>query len=448
MRNLKPRQTEAERALLVEHDPLTGLPNRRLLAKKLARAMTAAAAGGRRIAVVALDLDDFARINDAYGHAEGDRAIRIIAERLNGCVRSGDIVARVGGDEFVVVFGDLASSGSAARAVQRMRAALAEHVVIGSTAVGFEASFGISCFPDDGGSAEQLIGFADLAMYRAKRTRRGEFAYFAPALHDAAVERLRLEHELGEAIQNGELVVHYQPIVDARTNRIGGVEALVRWAHPTDGLKAADTFIPLAQETGLIVPLGEFVLREAIGAVAQLHRSGFPELRLAVNVSPRQLHDAAFPTSVLGALAQAGLRTDRLDLEITEAFLTSDAEWAAAQLRELRRLGVRIALDDFGTGSSALNFLGRFPLQILKLDRSFVAEIERSELSRTVAGAITGLARRLGMRTTAAGVETAAARRILGELGCDAFQGSYFAPPMCLEELRDAVAADRLAAAS
>src|SRR5665213_3579653 len=214
MRNLKPRQTEAERALLVEHDPLTGLPN-------------------RRIAVVALDLDDFARINDAYGHAEGDRAIRIIAERLTGCVRSGDIVARVGGDEFVVVFGDLASSGSAARAVQRMRAALAEHVVIGSTAVGFEASFGISCFPDDGGSAEQLIGFADLAMYRAKRTRRGEFAYFAPALHDAAVERLRLEHELGEAIQNGELVVHYQPIVDARTNRIGGVEALVRWAHPT-----------------------------------------------------------------------------------------------------------------------------------------------------------------------------------------------------------------------
>jgi diguanylate cyclase (GGDEF)-like protein len=449
MRNLKRRETgETERAFLAHHDALTGLPNRSLLAKTLAGAMAAAGGAGRHVAVVSIDLDDFARINATYGHAEGDRVIRACAERLTACVRSADVVSRVGGDEFVVIFGDMGSSASAARAVQRMRAALAEPIAIGTAAIELGASFGISCFPDDGGSAEQLLGFADLAMYRAKRTRPGNFAYFAPALHDAAVERVQLEHELGEAIANGELVVHYQPIIDAHTNRIGGVEALVRWAHPTEGLKAPGTFIPLAEETGLIVPLGEFVLREATRTVAQLHRRGHPGLRLAVNVSARQLHDEAFPASVLGTLAQSGLRTDRLDLEITEAFLVSDAAWAASQLRELTRLGIRIALDDFGTGCSALTYLRRFPVRLLKLDRSFVAEIERSELSRAIGAAIIGLARKLGMRTVAGGVETADAYRVLGALGCDAFQGSYFAPPMTAAALEDYLAEDHLAEAS
>ena len=332
------------------------------------------------------------------------------------------------------------SSASAPPWRSRLRSAAAQSAL--------EGSFGISCFPDDGGSADQLLGFADLAMYRAKRVRRGDFAYFSPLLHDAAVERVRLEHELGEAIENGELAVRYQPIVDARTNRIGGVEALVRWAHPTEGLKPAASFIPLAEETGLIVPLGEFVLREASRTVAELHRSGHPGLRLAVNVSPRQLHDAAFPAVLLGTLAQCGLRSDRLDLEITEPFLLSDPKWASAQLRELHRLGVRIALDDFGTGGSALNFVGRFPIQLLKLDPSFVAEIEGSELSRTIAATIVAAARKLGIRSAARGVETARAHRLLGELGCDAFQGSYFAPPLTADELADYLATEDLAAAS
>jgi diguanylate cyclase (GGDEF)-like protein len=448
MRNLKRRETrQTERAFLAHHDALTGLPNRSLLAQTLAGAMAAAGSAGRHLAVVSIDLDDFARINDTYGHAEGDSVIRTCAERLTACVRSTDVVTRVGGDEFVVILGDMGSSASAARAVQRMRAALAEPIATGTATIGVGASFGISCFPDDGGSAEQLLGFADLAMYRAKRSWPGDFAYFAPALHDAAVERLRLEHELGEAIQNGELVVHYQPIIDAWTNRIGGVEALVRWAHPTEGLKAPGSFIPLAEETGLIVPLGEFVLREASRTVAQLHRGGHPGLRLTVNVSARQLHDEAFPGGVLGVLAQSGLRTDRLDLEITEAFLVSDPVWAASQLRELTRLGIRIALDDFGTGCSALTFLRRFPLQLLKLDPSFVAEIERSELSRAIAAAIIGLARKFGMRSMAEGVETAVAHRVLRELGCDAFQGSYFAPPMTAAELEAYLTAVHLAAA-
>jgi diguanylate cyclase (GGDEF)-like protein len=449
MRNHQRRETgETERAFLAHHNALTGLPNRGLLVQKLSRAMAAARTAGRHVAVVSIDLDDFARINDAYGHAEGDSIIHRCAERLTACVRSVDLVSRVGGDEFVVILGDMGSSASAARVVQRMRAALAEPITIGNAAIGVTASFGISSFPDDGGSAEQLLGFADLAMYRAKRSRRGDFACFAPERHDKAVERVRLEHELGEAIANGELVVHYQPIIDARTNRIGGVEALVRWAHPIEGLKAPGTFIPLAEETGLIVPLGEFVLREASRTIAQLNRVGHPGLRLSVDVSARQLHDEAFPTNVLGALAQSGLRTDRLDLEVTEAFLISDAAWTTSQLRELTGLGIRIALDDFGSGCSALTFLRRFPIQLLKLDPSFVAEIERSELSRAIAAAIIGLARKLGMRTVAGGVETAAAYRVLGALGCDAFQGSYFAPPMTAAALEDYLAEDHLAKAS
>ena len=448
MKYLKRRETsETERAFVAHHDALTGLPNRSQLAKTLAATMTLAGATGGHVAIVSIDLDDFGRINDAYGPAQGDSVIRTCAERLTACVRSTDVVSRVGGDEFVVIFSEMASTASAARAVQRMRAALAEPIAIGAAAVGVTASFGISCFPADGGSAEQLLGFADLAMFRAKRSRRGDYAYFAPALHDAAVERLRLEHELGEAIQNGELVVHYQPIIDADTNRIGGVEALVRWAHPTEGLKLPGSFVPLAEETGLIVPLGELVLREASSAVAQLQRSGHPGLRLAVNVSARELHDEAFPARVLGTLAQSGLRTDRLDLEITETFLVSDPVWAVSQLRALTRLGVRIALDDFGSGCSALSFLRRFPLGLLKLDPSFVAEIAHSQLSRTIASAISGTARKLGMRSVAAGVETADAHRALRELGCDAFQGAYFAPPMTAAELADYLTADHLAAA-
>jgi diguanylate cyclase (GGDEF)-like protein len=448
MKHLTRRDTgEAERAFLAHHDALTGLPNRSLLTQTLAAAMATAAAAGRHVAVVAIDLDDFARINDAHGHAAGDAMIRTCAERLTACIRSTDVVTRVGGDEFVVIFGDLGSSASAARAVQRMRAALAEPIAIGTVAVGAGASFGISCFPDDGGSAEQLLGFADLAMYRAKRSRRGDYAYFSPALHDVAVAKLRLEHELGEAIQNGEIVVYYQPIIDAHTHRIGGVEAVVRWAHPTEGLKLGPSFIPLAEETGLIAPLGDYVLREASRTVAQLHRSGHAGLRLAVNASARQLCDETFPAGVLGALAQSGLRTDRLDLEITEAFLVSDPAWAASQLRELTRLGVRTVLDDFGSGCSPLTFLRRFPIQLLKLEPSFVAEIAHSELSRAIASAMVGAARKIGMRALAAGVETAGAHRILQELGCDAFQGGYFSPPMTAADLADYLEGDHLAAA-
>jgi diguanylate cyclase (GGDEF)-like protein/PAS domain S-box-containing protein len=425
-------------AFLAHHDALTGLPNRALLSEILAAAI---ATPNGRGAVIFIDVDDFKRINDTYGHAEGDRVIRRCAECLTACLRSGDVVARVGGDEFVVILADVASRAIAAAAVRRMRAALAEPISVGNIMLGLRASFGISCFPDDGTSADQLIRYADLAMYHAKNTRRGDFAFFEPALEAAVVDRLRLEQELGEAIAHGDFVVHYQPVIDAQTERIGGVEALVRWLHPTEGLKPPGSFIPLAEETGSIVPLGEFALREATRTIATLQRNGYPELRLSVNLSARHLNDDGLPATVRTALAESGMRADLLELEITETFLVSDPLRAAAQLGELVGLGIRIALDDFGTGYSALAFLRQFPVHVLKLDRSFVAEIQRSETSRTIAAAIIDLARKLGMRSVAEGVETADQHRVLDELGCDAFQGFYFAPPMTAAELRNYLAA-------
>jgi diguanylate cyclase (GGDEF)-like protein/PAS domain S-box-containing protein len=437
----KRKLAELQLAFLAQHDVLTGLPNRALLAEKLATATSEAARSGRHVAVVYVDLDDFKRINDTYGHAEGDRVIRRCAESLTACMRAGDVVARVGGDEFVVILADMESNAVATRAVERMRTVLAEPMTVGTVTMRLRASFGISCFPADGDSADQLIRYADLAMYQAKNAQRGDFAYFEPALLDAALERLRLEHALGEAIAHGDLIVHYQPIIDACTRRIGGVEALVRWPGPSGVLISPDSFIPLAEETGLIVPLGDFVLREATRTVAELQQSGYPDLRLSVNLSVRQLDDDALPATVRAALARSGMRPNLLDLEITETYLTSDPVRAAKQLGELTRLGIRIAVDNFGTGYSALSFVRRFPADLLKLDRSFVGEIERNPASRAVAGSIIELARKLGMRSVAEGVETADQHRVLDELGCDAFQGFYFAPAMTADELRHYLAA-------
>ena len=430
---------ELQLVYLGRHDALTGLPNRNLLAEQLTARIAAAGPAGRQIALIYAGLDDFKQINEAYGRDQGDRVIARCAECLTSCTRSQDVVARVGGDEFVVVMGDLESGAAAAAAVQRIRTALAERFAVGSATVGLQASFGISCYPADGQSADQLIGYADLAMHRAKETRRGDLVYFEPALRYAAAKRRRHEHELGDAIRNGDLAVHYQPIIDARTKRIGGVEALIRWPHPTQGLKLPGSFIPLAEETGLIVPLGDFVLREAMREVAELQRSASAKLRLSVNLSARQLEDEGLAETVRAALAASGMAAEQLDLEITETFLISDPQRAASRLAELVRLGIRIALDDFGTGYSSLTFLRQFPVHLLKLDRSFVSEIEHSEISRTIASAVIDLARKLGLNSVAEGVETAEQHHILAELGCDAFQGFYFARPMPIGALEDYV---------
>jgi diguanylate cyclase (GGDEF)-like protein/PAS domain S-box-containing protein len=437
------KRFEQQLAFVAHHDPLTGLPNRGLLVRKLARAIDEAGSDGRHVAIIFVGLDGVKRINDAWGRHEGDRVIRKCAERLVACARLDDIVARVGGVHFVVLLSDLTSGAVAAGAAERLRAALAEPIPLGNGTLGMRAGFGISCFPDDGAAPEQLIGYADLAMHHAKQTRRGEVARFEPVLQESATGRLRLERELADAIRAGDLVVHYQPIVDARTGKVEGVEALVRWQHPVDGLKDPASFIPLAEETGLIVPLGEFVLREASRTVAEIHRSGFSSLRLAVNLSLRQLDDDAVLGLIRSALEESRMPARLLDLEITESFLVTDSSRTIGLLGELSRLGIRIALDDFGTGYSALAFLQQFPVDQLKLDRTFVTEIEHNARSRAIAAAIVELAHRLDMRTVAEGVETRAQRSALDALGCDALQGFLFGGPMPAHDLKEYLKAAR-----
>jgi diguanylate cyclase (GGDEF)-like protein/PAS domain S-box-containing protein len=429
------KNIEDQLAFLAHHDPLTGLPNRTLLVQRLTNAIEQARGDERAVSVVYLNLDNFKRIHDIYGAGEADRVIRICAQRLQECVGPAETVARVSGDEFVVVLTGMEETSSAVHRVECMRAALAEPLAVGTIEIRLSASFGISCYPGDAESAEQLIGFADMAMFRAKKTRRGEFAYFETGLHRAATERLHLEHELRDAIRERQLAVHYQPIVDARTKRAGGVEALVRWKHPTEGMQSPARFIPLAEETGLIVPLGEFVLREALRCVAELHHDGFSDLRLAVNLSTRQLNEKGLPAMVRDALAEAGFPAHLLDLEVTESFLVTDPKHAASVLEELAAFGIRIALDDFGTGYSALSSLRQFPVHQLKLDRSFVTEIEQNATTRAIAGTIIDLAHTLDMSSLAEGVETREQYAALDELGCESFQGYYFARPMAVGAL-------------
>jgi diguanylate cyclase (GGDEF)-like protein/PAS domain S-box-containing protein len=431
------KNVEDELAFLAHYDPLTGLPNRTMLAKQLMSEIQRARREDRIVAVVFADIDDFKRIGDIYGQAEADRIIQTCAERLRECLAPTDVLSHVGGDEFVAVLTGLERASDAIRGVERMQAALAEPMTLGTIEIALRASFGISCYPSDGDSPEQLIGFADMAMFRAKQTRRGEFTYFEAGLQQGAVERLRLEHELRDAIRLGQLTVHYQPIIDARTKRIDGVEALVRWEHPRDGMQSPARFIPLAEETGLIVPLGELVLYEALRAVGELRESGFPDLRVAVNLSPRQLNEATLPRTVSAALRDSRVPAAMLDLEVTESFLVTDPARATAVLEQLASTGVRIALDDFGTGYSALSFLRQFPVHQLKLDRSFVTEIEQSKTARAIAATIIDLAHTLDMRSLAEGVETGPQYAALDELGCQAFQGYYFARPMPLAALKD-----------
>jgi diguanylate cyclase (GGDEF)-like protein/PAS domain S-box-containing protein len=436
------KKIEAELAFLAHYDPLTGLPNRTLLTQRLTDAIADARRRDGVVSVIFVDLDGFKRIADSYGLSESDQTIRSCAERIRRCTAPRDTVARISGDKFVVVLADVEKPQGAARTVKQIQAALAEPVALGTIQVGLRASYGISCYPGDGDSAEQLIGFAEMAMSRAKQTRRGDFAFFESQDQHAATQRLRLEHELRDAIRNRHLEVYYQPIVDARTRRVDGVEALVRWQHPGDGLQSPAGFIPLAEETGLIVPLGEYVLHEALTAAAALHRAGYPELRVAVNLSPRQLVEETLAEMVRSALAESGVPPRLLDLEVTESYLVTDPARAAALLEKLAALGIRIALDDFGTGYSALSFLRQFPVHQLKLDRSFVTELEQNVTSRAIAATIINLAHTLDMRSLAEGVETYAQYCALDELGCEAFQGYHFARPMpfgaLIEHLRAA----------
>ena len=417
------------------HDALTGLPNRALLSERLQTASDRQA-DGKALAVLFVDLDDFKGVNDTGGHARGDELLVLVARRLESAVRDGDLVARLGGDEFAILLERTEDRTAAVDVARRVLAELRRPFELEDRQVVISASVGVAVrdAADDPTGPHELLSRADLAMYVAKRRGKSQYEVFDPAMHAALVSRLELESELQQAVHDGQLVLHYQPILSLEDERPLGAEVLVRWQHPTRGLVPPDEFIPLAESTGLVVPLGEWVLRQACEQMARWNelRPEHP-LYLSVNVSPRQLRSGIAAT-VADALEQSGLDPRQLVLEVTEtAFVDDDAD--VDPLHELRALGVRIAVDDFGTGYSSLNYLRRLPVDVVKIDRSFVRELTHGSDDEALVDAIVGLCRALGMVVIAEGVETAGEASVLRGLGVPAAQGFLFARPAAARDL-------------
>ncbi|HEY7136045.1 MAG TPA: EAL domain-containing protein [Acidimicrobiia bacterium] len=422
------------------HDPLTGLPNRVLFMDRLEHALAVAARGQRRVAVVFLDLDRFKFVNDSLGHAVGDRLLVAVADRLRSALRPSDTVARFGGDEFVVLCDDVAGEEATLDIASRMAKAVARPVLLPEGEVFVTASLGVAVSSRPGDTADSLLRDADTAMYRAKEQGRARTEVFDERTHARAVHQLRTGNDLHRALERGEFRVHYQPVVHLNDGSIGGFEALVRWQHPTRGLIHPGEFITLAEETGLIVPLGLWVLEEACTQVATWQASRPAErepLCISVNLSPRQLAEPTLADDIARILERSGIDHDAVWLEITESTLMHDAESAISALRALRSLGVHLSVDDFGTGYSSLSYLKRFPVEALKVDRSFVDGLGREPGDTAIVTAVVTLAHALGLRAVAEGVETEVQVRELRALGCDLAQGYLFSTPKHADHVGD-----------
>jgi diguanylate cyclase (GGDEF)-like protein len=414
---------------LAYHDSLTGLPNRRLFQDRLSIAVAQAHRTTQRLAVLFLDLDRFKPVNDTLGHAAGDRLIQDVAERLRTCLREGDTVARLGGDEFTLLLPGLAQMVDAARVAEKVLETLRVPFLIEGQELFVTASLGISLYPEDGRDVDSLVKNADAAMYRAKQQGRDNYQLCVPALSATALERLALENSLRHALAQDELVMYYQPILDLASGRVEAMEALLRWRHPEQGLLPPAEFIPLAEMSGLIIGFGPWILRTACAQTREWQRAGHPKLGITVNLSTRQFQHPDIVEQVKHALEETQLEARFLELEISERTAMSGPESASQTLRALKALGVKIAIDDFGTGSSSLSFLKRFPIDALKIDRSFIAEITRDPDDAAIANAVIALAHTLKLRVVAEGVETADQLSFLMARHCDQGQGFLFGAP-------------------
>ncbi|OON62888.1 hypothetical protein B0920_05510 [Massilia sp. KIM] len=441
IRDLSDRE-ESERRLreLATHDTLTGLPNRVLLGERM-QDMLERCPPGESVAVMFLDLDRFKEVNDSFGHEMGDELLCEVATRLRDALRPEDVIARLGGDEFVVAAACAGGAGAAARIADKLLAVLAAPVAVGGHDVIVGASIGISLYPQDAGTRETLFQTADTAMYRAKSSGRNRYRFFEPEMTVATRERMALEVSLRPALPRREFELHYQPRVDLASMRPVGMEALIRWNHPERGRVSPQQFIGIAEETGLICEIGHWVLQEACTATRRLMDEFGRELRVSVNVSARQLARPRFGDEVREVLAASGLPPHCLELELTESALIEDIEQTAGILRELKKLGLALAVDDFGTGYSALAYLRRFPIDVLKLDRSFVLEQDDAIDSFDFVKAFVGMAHALKLAVVAEGVETAEVLAFLRAAQCDEAQGYYLARPMPLEALRERLGA-------
>ena len=427
--------TEAQLSQLAHYDSLTGLPNRSLFQDRLGQAIARAHRSGRLVALMFLDLDRFKEINDTLGHEAGDRVLKEAAARLRAHLREGDSVARLGGDEFTVLLEDVEGSDQVRGVAQKLMRAFGEAMALDGRDFFVTLSLGIALYPRDGSDADTLIKHADTAMYQAKSEGRDNFQFYLPDMGAAASERLTLEGSLRQALERGEFLLHYQPVVRLADGQVASVEALLRWQHPTEGLLPPGRFVGVAEQTGLIVPIGDWVLQEACAQAMRWQQAGLKPLRIAVNLSARQFRKPGLVESIRSALAASGLESRWLTLEITESLLMENAAASGAVLQSLKEMGTHMALDDFGTGYSSLAYLKLFPIDIIKIDRSFVRDIPGDVDDAAIVRATIGLAASLGMQTTAEGVETQAQLAFLREHGCRYGQGYLFSRPVPAEEL-------------
>lgn len=439
-------EAKVERARRLEHhlayhDGLTGLPNRKLLLDRLHQAIAQGRRDGHPVAVLFLDLDRFKPVNDTLGHDLGDLLLEAVADRLVRCVREADTVARHGGDEFVLVLGRAEREQDAATVARKVIEAVAAPFLLHGHELHVTASIGISLFPHDGETAEALIQNADAAMYRAKRHGGSTYRFYKPAMNARNLDQLQLERSLRRALEHDELRLYYQPQVDVQTGNTAGAEALLRWRHPQLGLLAPCRFIPLAEETGLIVPIGEWVLHTACAQARAWRQAGHDLNRICVNLSARQIRQDELVASVSHALNATGLQPDCLALEVTESSAMADASHATTALRSLKAMGCQIVVDDFGTGYSSLSHLRDFPVDMLKIDKSFVSNISTSTGDQAITQAIVAMAHSLRVIALAEGIETPEQEQFVRSLSCDEAQGFLFARPLPAGEVAGFLAA-------
>jgi diguanylate cyclase (GGDEF)-like protein/PAS domain S-box-containing protein len=430
------KQAEERIHFMANHDALTGLPNRTLLRDRLAQAVLHAERYDRWVTVAFIDLDNFKFVNDSLGHNAGDELLKVVAARMVDCVRPTDTVVRLGGDEFVVLLVDQPTSEDMISAtLQKIRAAIAEPIPIEGHDLEVTCSIGLANYPKDGADADALLANADAAMYRAKENGRDNFQFYTPELNTKVHEKFLMQKDLRNALLRSEFVLHYQPQVDLRSGRVFAVEALIRWNHPRLGVIAPLRFIPMAEETGLIVPIGDWVLREACRQNRAWQAAGFQPMTVCVNVSARQFKERNWVSRVANALRESGLEAQYLELELTESLIMQDIEQAVATMRELQILGVQVSIDDFGTGYSSLAALKRFPVARLKIDKSFIDNIPHDENDKAVASAVISLGQNLNLRVIAEGVETEDQVAFLRENNCDEMQGYHFSKPAAAADI-------------
>jgi diguanylate cyclase (GGDEF)-like protein/PAS domain S-box-containing protein len=437
------KRTEEHIRHIASYDELTGLPNRRMFHEHLSHALVQAQRNSKPLVVMFIDLDRFKNVNDTLGHAAGDLVLTDVAKRLRGCLRDSDHVGRLGGDEFVVLIEELPQLANANRVAMKILETVAKPFVVSGREFHLGASIGISTFPEDGRDLPNLLKNADIAMYRAKEQGKNNYQYYSAQMNIRALERLEMESDLRRALERNEFLLHYQPKINIASEKITSMEVLVRWKHPTKGLIQPAEFIQLAEETGLIVPLGHWVLKTACAQNRSWQLQGLPPLRLAVNLSARQFSHAGILQDIANVLTETGLDPATLELEITESMVMKDPDHAVALLNKIKAMGIHLSIDDFGTGYSSLSQLKRFPIDSLKIDRSFIHDLPGGADDSAITKAILAMAHSLKLNVIAEGVETTEQLHFLRSNDCDELQGYYFSKPVPEDEFARLVLSQR-----